>query len=515
MAVSLDPTHTSGSTESSWFGPATAPPTFTPLTENTSADVVIIGAGIAGLTTAYLLGKAGKKVVVLEDGEIASGESGRTTAHLSNALDDRYTTLEQLFGQDGARLAAESHSAAIDQIEQIAREEQIACDFLRLDGYLFLPKNGTHQELQEELEAAHRAGLGGVEWLPNSGTAGFETGECLRFPNQGQFHILKYLNGLAQAIAAQGGRIFTHTHATEVSGGNEASACTTEAFTVRAQAVVIATNSPFNDRVVMHTKQSPYRTYALAARVPKGSVATALYWDTADPYHYIRLQTVDDADYDLLIIGGEDHKTGHDDPKKRLACLEDWSRTHFPQLTAIDYRWSGQVLEPNDSLAYIGRNPLDADNVYIITGDSGHGMTHGTLGAMLLRDLILGHPNPWTDLYDPGRVTLKAESLKEFAADNASVVADYTDLLTGGDVASVNEIKPGTGAVLRHGLTKVAAYKDPQGQVHECSAICPHLGCVVHWNDLETSWDCPCHGSRFDAYGHLLAGPANSDLAPK
>ncbi|MFD2786166.1 FAD-dependent oxidoreductase [Hymenobacter rubripertinctus] len=521
MAPTVDPARTSGATVSSWFATAATPPTFAPLRENTTADVVVVGGGIAGLTTAYLLGQAGKKVVLLEDGELASGESGRTTAHLSNALDEGYTVLEELFGAEGAQLAAESHTAAIAQIEQIVGVEHISCDFARLDGYLFLPKDGNPQELHDELAAAHRAGLTGVEWLSDSGTKGFATGQCLRFPQQGQFHIIKYLNGLAAAITAQGGRIFTRSHVTEVSGGSPASVRTTEGFTVEAQAVVVATNSPFNDRVVMHTKQSPWRTYALAARVPKGAIATALYWDTPDPYHYIRIQPVESdehgqpADYDLLLVGGEDHKVGEDDPQARLDCLEDWARTHFPQITAIDYRWSGQVLEPNDSLAYAGRNPLDSDNVYIITGDSGHGMTHGTLGAMLLRDLILGHPNPWESLYDPGRVTLKAESLKEYAKDNASVVADFTELLTGGDVASADDIAPGSGAVLRQGLTKVAVYKDPQGQTHTCSAICPHLGCVVHWNDLETSWDCPCHGSRFDAYGHLLAGPANSDLAPK
>jgi glycine/D-amino acid oxidase-like deaminating enzyme/nitrite reductase/ring-hydroxylating ferredoxin subunit len=514
MSASVDPTRTSGATLSSWLTTAPAPPSFPTLRENTTADVVVIGAGIAGLTTAYLLGKEGKKVVVLEDGEIASGESGRTTAHLSNALDDRYTTLEKLFGPKGARLAAESHGAAIDKIEKIVADEQLACDFRRLDGFLFLPKDGDPQELHEELAAAHRAGLTAVEFLPDSGTLGFATGPCLRFPHQGQFHILKYLNGLAKAIEAQGGRIFTHTHATEVSGGSPACVRTTEGFEVRAQAAVVATNTPFNDRVVMHTKQAPYRTYALAGRVPKGAIATALYWDTPDPYHYIRVQEMDPpADYDLLIIGGEDHKVGEDDPAARLACLEDWARTHFPQITTIDFSWSGQVLEPDDSLAYAGRNPLDRDNVYLITGDSGHGMTHGTLGAMLLRDLILERANPWENLYDPSRVTLAKESLQEFVSHNAVVVKDYAELLTGGDVASTNDIVPGTGAVLRHGLTKVAVYKDPQGQTHTCSAICPHLGCVVHWNDLETSWDCPCHGSRFDAYGHLLNGPANSDLA--
>ncbi len=519
MLPTPDPTRTSGTTQPSWLATAPAPPTFAPLRADTTADVVVVGAGIAGLTTAYLLGREGQRVVVLEDGEIASGESGRTTAHLSNALDDRYTTLERLFGAEGARLAAESHSAAIDQIETIVTDEQLACDFTRLAGYLFLPPGGDPQQLHDELAAAHRAGLSAVEWLPDAGTKGFRTGPCLRFPNQGQFHVLKYLSGLARAVVAQGGRIHTRSHAAEVLGGSPASVRTAEGYKVTARAVVIATNSPFNDRVVMHTKQGPYRTYAVAARVPRGSITPALYWDTPDPYHYIRLQPGEPdaaghpSDYELLIVGGEDHKVGHDDPATRLACLEDWTRAHFPQVSDIAHRWSGQVLEPNDGLGYAGRNPLDAANVYLITGDSGHGMTHGTLGALLLRDLILDRPNPWAALYDPGRVTLKPDSLREFARENASVAADYTDLLTGGDVASVADIQPGHGAVLRRGLTKVAVYKDAQGQPHECSAICPHLGCVVHWNDLETSWDCPCHGSRFNAYGQLLNGPANSDLA--
>ncbi|UOR04857.1 FAD-dependent oxidoreductase [Hymenobacter aerilatus] len=515
MSDTIDPTHTSGATQSTWFATTDALPTFWPLRENLTVDVVVVGAGIAGLTTAYLLGKAGKRVAVLEDGEIASGETGRTTAHLSNALDDRYTTLEQLFGQEGARLAAESHTAAIDEIEKIVAAEQIDCDFSRLDGYLFLAKENTPQELLDERDAAHRAGLTGVEWLSDAGATGFQTGECLRFPNQGQFHILKYLRGVTKAIVAQGGQIFTHSHVTDVQGGDTALVRTTEGFEVRAQAVVVATNTPCIDRVVMHTKQGAYRTYALGAQIPRGSVTTALYWDMADPYHYIRVQPVPDSDsHDLLIVGGEDHSVGHDDPEARLACLEEWTRVHFPAISSIDFRWSGQVLEPNDSLAYAGRNPLDEPNVYIITGDSGHGMTHGTLGAMLLRDLILEHSNPWEQLYDPGRVTLKAESLKEFARENARVVADYTDLLTGGDVSSAEDIAPGSGAVLRQGVSKVAVYKDQEGKVHECSAICPHLGCVVHWNDLETSWDCPCHGSRFDAYGKLLMGPANKDLSP-
>ncbi|SHK33165.1 FAD-dependent oxidoreductase [Hymenobacter psychrotolerans] len=517
MPTVPDPTHTSGATQTSWLATAGRRPSFPQLTESLTADVVIVGAGIAGLTTAYLLGREGRKVVVLEDGDIASGESGRTTAHLSFALDDRYTTLEQMFGQKGARLAADSHRTAVDTIEEIVRRENIACDFERLPGYLFLPKSGTPQELDDELKAAERAGLTGLQRLPDAGVQGFRTGECLLFPNQGQFHILQYLSGLAEAITRQGGRIFTRTHVAEITGGSEARALVREGVEVRAQAIVVATNTPFNDRVVMHTKQAPYRTYVVAARVPKGSVTKALYWDTADPYHYIRLQEAPDgaADYDLLIVGGEDHKTGQEEnPEERLRCLEDWTRTHFPSAGQLEYRWSGQVMEPADGLGYAGRNPLDADNVYIITGDSGHGMTHGTLGPLLITDLLLGRQNPWAKLYDPGRVTASVESVKEFVRENVNVAAEYTELLTGGDVSGPDDIAPGSGAVLRRGATKVAVYRDEAGQTHECSAICPHLGCVVHWNGLEKSWDCPCHGSRFTALGQLLNGPANSDLAP-
>ncbi|QIX61494.1 FAD-dependent oxidoreductase [Hymenobacter sp. BT18] len=514
MSTPVSTARTSGATQSVWFPTADAVSSFKALGQNITADVVVVGAGIAGLTTAYLLGKEGKKVVILEDGEIASGESGRTTAHLSNALDDRYSTLEQLFGQEGARLAAESHGAAIDEIEKIVLAEQIACDFTRLNGYLFLPANGKEQELTDELEAAHRAGLKSVKKLADSGTQGFHTGPCLRFPDQGQFHILKYLNGLVAAITRQGGRIFTHTHVATVEGGHAARVVTDSGHEVKADALVIATNTPFNDRVVMHTKQAPYRTYVVTARVPKGSVTQALYWDTADPYHYIRLQEAPGEEYDYLIVGGEDHKTGQEaNPEERLRCLEEWTRKHFRQITSIDFRWSGQVMEPTDGLAYAGRNPLDNDNVYLITGDSGHGMTHATLGAIIIRDLILERPNAWAKLYDPGRITLKPESIKEFVRENVNVAAEYTELLTGGDVSTPEEIAAGSGAVLRRGLTKVAVYKDKAGKTHECSAICPHLGCVVHWNGLESSWDCPCHGSRFDAYGKLLMGPANSNLA--
>jgi glycine/D-amino acid oxidase-like deaminating enzyme/nitrite reductase/ring-hydroxylating ferredoxin subunit len=484
------------------------------LTEDAQADVCIVGAGIAGLTTAYLLGREGKRVVVLDDGPLAGGETCRTTAHIVNALDDRYYELESLHGAEGARRAAASHTAAIAKIEEIVRAEQIDCDFARLDGYLFVPPGDDVSVLDKELEAAHRAGLTELERVARAPIDSFDTGPALRFPQQAQFHILKYLNGLAHAIERDGGRIYTKTHADKIEGGQQARVETSNGAVVTASAVIVATNSPVNDLVEMHTKQAPYRTFVVGARVPKGSVPQILLWDTPDPYHYVRLQAAEDDMHDILIVGGEDHKTGQaDDADERYARLEAWTRERFPQVESFAFRWSGQVLEPVDGLAFIGRNPLDSDNVFIATGDSGNGMTHGTIAGVLLTDLILGRQNEWATLYDPARKTLGA--IADFARENLNVMAQYTDLLTGGEVADVSEIKAGEGAVVRRGLTKVCVYRDEQGTLHERSAICPHLGCVVQWNTTEQTWDCPCHGSRYaGADGHVVNGPAISGLAP-
>jgi glycine/D-amino acid oxidase-like deaminating enzyme/nitrite reductase/ring-hydroxylating ferredoxin subunit len=488
-----------------WMATANVP-AYSPLQENIHVDVCVIGAGIAGLTTAYLLARAGKRVAVLDDGPVAGGMTKKTTAHITNMLDDRYFEVEKLHGREGARLAADSHTAAIDRIETIVKQERIDCDFTRLDGYLFLAEGDRRETLERELEAAHRAGLRAVELMPRAPYASFDSGPCLRFPNVAQFHPLKYLARVAQAIEHEGGRIYTGSHADRVEGGVPAIVQSGK-HVVSAEAVVVATNVPINDRVTIHTKQAPYMTYVVAARVPAGAVPRVLSWDTGDPYHYIRLHG------DLMLVGGEDHKTGQAaDTAERYGRLETWARTRFPMMGPVEYAWSGQIMETQDDLAFIGRNPMDHDNVYVATGDSGMGITHGTIAGMLLCDLILGRTNPWEALYDPSRVRVRAAS--DFARENANVALQYTEWLTGGDVSSPDEIAPGNGAIVRRGLEKIAVYRDPEGKLHERVAACPHLGCVVHWNRAETTWDCPCHGSRFDAYGKVLNGPANRDLAP-
>lgn len=493
-------------TISSWMATAEVPlrPS---LEQNIKADVCVVGAGIAGMTTAYLLASENKNVVVLDDGAIGGGMTGRTTAHLVNALDDRFFDLERLHGERGARLSAESHTAAIDLIERIVSEETIDCDFTRLDGYLFVPPGDPQEILDDELEAGRRAGLDlqKVERAPLD----YDTGPALHFPNQGQFHPLKYLAALADAIERKGGRIYCGTHVSEIEGGEQARAQAANGSVVTCDAIVVATNTPVNDLVAIHTKQAAYQTYVIGVRIPRGSVTRALYWDTPNPYHYVRIQDLDESS-ELLLVGGEDHKTGQeDDAENRFSNLENWTRERFP-VEEIVYRWSGEVMEPVDSLAFIGRNPLDEDNVFIATGDSGNGMTHGTIAGILISDLIMGRINSWEALYEPSRKTLRA--LPKFAEENLNVAAQFADLITPGDIESVSEIKPGTGAVLRRGLTKIAAYRDESGKVHEHSAICRHLGCVVDWNSLEKTWDCPCHGSRYDALGKVIQGPANSDL---
>jgi nitrite reductase/ring-hydroxylating ferredoxin subunit len=261
--------------------------------------------------------------------------------------------------------------------------------------------------------------------------------------------------------------------------------------------------------VAMHTKQAAYRTYVVAARIPEHSAPRLLLWDTLDPYHYVRRQS-GTVGFDYLIVGGEDHRTGEpDETEKRHGRLIAWTRERFPQVRDFPYRWSGQIMEPVDALAFIGLNPGD-DNLFIATGDSGNGMTHGTIAGLLIPDLIDGRSNPWAKLYHPSRKNI--EAMGTFARENLKVARHYADHLTGGDISEVAQIPAGDGAVLRHGLHKIAVYRDPAGTLHTFSAVCPHLGCVVQWNGGEKTWDCPCHGSRFHALGHVVNGPANKGL---
>jgi len=501
---------THGGSISVWMATANVP-VFSALAGYVDTDVCVIGAGIGGLTCAYLLSQEGKEVVLIDAMEIGSGETGRTTAHFFPP-DKRYFELERAFGADHARLVADSFHQATDLVEAITRNEAIECEFERLDGYLFSATRADTEILVRESQAARSAGavVSMVERVPG---LSFDSGPCLRFRNQAQFHPLKYLSGLARAFTASGGRIFTQTRAIDVAGDSTMREVQTHGGKIRAKAVVIATNTPFNDRVVVHAKQAGYRTYVVGLRVPKDSVPRVLMWDTGDPYHYIRLQTPSGhAGHDILLVGGADHKVGQDEhPEHRYDELESWARERYPMSGPVEFKWSGEVMEPADGVAFLGCNPMDAGNVYVITGDSGNGMTHCTVGAMLITDLIMGRANPWTAVYDPSRKPL--HGVAEFAREQANSLSQYRDWLTGGEVESAREVAPGEGAIMRQGTKKLAVYRNHDGGLQVLSAACTHLGCVVAWNSAEKSWDCPCHASRFDVNGEILHGPAMKPLS--
>lgn len=489
-----------------------------PLARDEYADVCIVGAGIAGLSTAYLLAREGRSVVLIDATQVGGGQTAVTTAHLSSVIDDTFKEMLRLHGPDGAKLAYESHSRAIDRIEANCRDEHLDCRFQRVDGFLFPGAKQKESSLEEELEAARAVGAK-VTHCAKAPVNGLIIGPGLRFTGQGQFHPLKYLNGLAGAFQRRGGRIYSDTRAVEAIGGQGAHVKTASGHTITASSIVVATNSPFNDLVAIHTKQAPYHTYAIGARIAPDTMTTALYWDTEDPYHYVRLQRTsnrelggdNDETVEILIVGGEDHKAGQaQDAGARFERLEKWMRDHAPAAGPVDFRWSGQVMETVDGLGYIGRNPLDADNVYIITGDSGMGMTHGTIGSMLITDLIQGRPNPWEELYDPARV--RTGAAVEWVKENLNVALQYKDWLTAGDVASIDQIIPGHGAVVVESGRKIAVYRDERGEIHRRSAVCPHLGCIVAWNPAASTWDCPCHGSRFDKLGAVINGPSPANL---
>jgi len=492
---------------------------------------------------AYELTQRGKKVALLEDGNLCSGETGRTSAHLAPALDDHWFNIQSKFGDEGAKLIHKAHTQAVANIEQICKQEKIECEFSRVDGYVVnefdRKKDGAkHAEcnanmIQKEWKAVQKLGLPGVSLVEKLDFMETDCAPAIKFANQAQFNPNKYCAGLARAIVKdgkidtrvlhgvetngfvlRGSQIFTNTHAKSVNAADdETYVLTANGHRVFCQHVVVATNSPFNNRIQLIDRVSPYRSYVIAARVPRGSIKPALIWDTADPYHYVRVTPdLKDDKSDLLIIGGEDHKVGmKTDQNKLFTKLEAWAKERWPQMGEIEFKWSGQILEPVDYIGFTGRNPNDKPNVYVHTGDSGNGLTHAGIAAMIIPDLIMGKENEFAKVFSPSRSM--GQKLPSYVGHAVEMQTHYANWLKGSEVRDIEDLQLCSGAVIKRGLKPVAVYKDENGKVHEMSAICPHLYGIVEWNQEERSFDCPVHGSRFSAFGDVICGPANCGMS--
>ena len=486
---------------------------FPKVNKDLEVDILVVGAGLTGVTAAYLLKKAGKTVALIDRARIATIDTGHTTAHLTYVTDKQFHELVKNLGEDHAQALWDAGAAAIDQIEAIVVEEEIECEFTRVPGYLHEPvlgdAKGDQSSLREDVESAQNAGFEAsfLDSIPHFNRAG------IRFADQAKFHPRKYLAKIVDLISGDGSHIFEQSAASEFDV--EKKRAKVGDHWINFGRTIIATHNPLlgmssvKDASLFQTKLALFTSYVVGAQIPRGTIPIALFWDTQDPYHYLRADRHDDFDY--VIFGGEDHKTGQAaNTEDCFARLADDLKKILPE-ARIDHRWSGQVIETNDGLPFIGPN---ADDQFIATGFSGNGMTFGTISAMMARDWTIGARNPWSELFDVDRKKIKGGAW-DYMRENA----DYPyymikDRLTRAEADSVRDLAPNCGMIVKSKKGKIAAYRDSKGKVHKVSAVCTHLGCIVRWNTAEKTWDCPCHGSRFKPTGEVIAGPAETPLPP-
>jgi glycine/D-amino acid oxidase-like deaminating enzyme/nitrite reductase/ring-hydroxylating ferredoxin subunit len=487
---------------------STSDTSYAALEEGVQVDVAVVGGGIAGITTAWLLKRAGKTVALVDSKRILRGATGYTTAKVTVAHSVTYSTIAKKFGEEGARVYAEANGAALDFIARIVEEEGIDCEFERKTNYVYAESAGERAQIEEEVEAARRAGLAAtiVEETPLP----YAVEAAFRLEDQAQFHPRKYLLPLAAAIRGDGSHVFEETRVLGV-GDERPTRIETDRGELTARDVVLATHLPILDRGFFFAKAHPQRSYAIACRIPAESDPAGMYINVGSPTRSVR--TAHDEQGLLLLLGGEGHKPGDEpDTEARYRALEEFGRRHWGTVDAL-YRWSTQDYSPLDGVPYVGRLTRRGDHIYVATGFKKWGMTNGTAAALILTDLILGRANPWARLFDAKRLTPRASAAK-FVRENASVGRHFVaDRLDRGEATELERLAAGEGRLLRVDGRKTAAYRDEGGRLHTLSPVCTHMGCHVKWNPAEQSWDCPCHGSRFSGEGAVIQGPATRDLA--
>jgi glycine/D-amino acid oxidase-like deaminating enzyme/nitrite reductase/ring-hydroxylating ferredoxin subunit len=497
----------------SYWTDNTPSPRFSPLKEDIAVDALIVGAGMAGVTAAYLLKRAGRTVALVERNRAGCGDTSRTTAHITCVTDSTLSELVKTFGTDHARAVWDAGLAALDRINTLVWREQIKCQFEWVPGYLFRSVRSDRQAIDLDLraEAALAAELGFdatyIEKVPVFNQPG------VRYDNQAKFHPRKYLTALLRLIPGKGSYVFETTNIEEIEG-TPITATTSEGHRIHCEHVLIATHLPLMGKsglmsaTLLQSKLAGYSSYAFGGWVKRGSLTEACYWELADPYDYLRVDRR--HDHDFVIYGGEDHKTGQvDDTEKCYSALEERVKKLIPDIS-LTHRWSGQVIKTNDGLPYIGES---AERQHIATGFAGNGMTFATVAAMIFADAVTGVSNPWKELFDPGRTKIRGGAW-DYLKENA----DYPyylirDRYAGAADRPLRSIKRGSGDVIEINGEPAAVYRGLDGRVTIRSAVCTHMGCYVSWNDAEWTWDCKCHGSRFKPGGDVLAGPAESPLA--
>ncbi|KAI9811241.1 MAG: hypothetical protein M1827_005573 [Pycnora praestabilis] len=527
MATPQHALNTSGDSDPVWVHrePYSNRPRFPKLAKDLQTEVCVIGSGIAGVSTAYELVVRGVSVTMIEARDVVSGESGRTSGHLSNALDAPYTELASKHGESGAKVAAESHLWAVKRVGEISQRLGVNCEYRTIPGYEISQYEKGDPKHDDEMKMLHD----NVKKAKELGVpVSYEEGYAIKgwdglpdqrdvaiFKEQATFHPTMYITGVLRWLAKQPNfECYTHTRMVSIEEkgllSKDVKITTLDGHIIICKDAVEATCIPLQKLSVV-AQLEYFRTYCIAVRVPKNSIEDCLINDQADPYMYVRFTACDD-DHDYLVIGGCDHKVGQEQETGRFEVLESWVRARFTKAGSVDYRWSGQILESTDLMAFIGLNQ-GKSHTYIVTGDTGHGLTMGVLAGKLIADEIQGIDNPWSKAYNPKRLP-PASSLPGMVAHDVQINAQYKRFAQS-DIADIEDLAPGTGGVINP-ITKapVAVYKYDGGKVHRLSALCPHLQGVVCWNNVEKSWDCPIHGSRFSKDGICVMGPAKAGLSP-
>jgi len=469
-------------------------------------DVLVVGGGITGVSTAYRLQRAGKKCILAEAHNLGFGTTGGTTAHLNNFFDTPYNQVESDFGKENAQLLAYGAQLALDTIKENISENNIDCDFTEHTAYIFSLDDKQDESLQKLVDSSNELGV--EMGFINDSPFPIPYKRIASVPGQAQFHPIKYIHGLARAFVTLGGVILENCRVEKTDDGDIITAHTPKGE-IRAKNLFYATHIPPGVNL-LHFRCAPYRSYAIACTLKDGKYPQALGYDMDDPYHYYRTHRIDGMDH--LIAGGEDHKTGDEENTENcFRKLEAYVRKYY-QVDKVAYQWSSQYFEPVDGLPYIGNLPGNPDNYYCATGFSGNGMIYGTISSLLISEMIMGATSAYAKLFDPSRIKPVA-GFHDFVKEAADVVGHFIgDRFKFEKIDSIGELSPGEGKLVKHDGHQLAVYKDESGKVHGLNAACTHVKCIIAWNSAEKSWDCPCHGSRFDHEGTVITGPARKNL---